>query len=195
MRVWWIQRGVSLWLGVNGQRSCILVYLPLCTYINPLWGMNEYKGIVLSQSLSDQLSFSLSVPLCWTPLGGGWSHSRHHPPPRNAYQHISRHCHHHPREPFLSSSSPSSLSSLLSTLTPKLQQVALVAILVLKKSTTCATQFICTASAFSCSWVSAHFIIAPAPLCSRLPWPDPENSISSTNLFQKDTCQQNKMGI
>ena len=52
------------------------------------WNMNEtwMNENFLSIYLSCHLSLSLSPPQRWTPLGGGWSHSRHHPPPRNALQ-------------------------------------------------------------------------------------------------------------
>ena len=49
----------------------------------------------LSIYLSCHLSLSISLPQRWTPLGGGWSHSRHHPPPRNASQHVHHLSHHH----------------------------------------------------------------------------------------------------
>ena len=45
---------------------------------------NEDFSLNLSLSLSLSL-FAISLCLSrWTPLGGGWSHSRHQPPPRNA---------------------------------------------------------------------------------------------------------------
>ena len=74
---------------------------PLCNYpfVPILTPYGEWMNTINSYlSLSCHLPFSLSLslPLRWTPLGGGWSHSRHHPPPRNA-NHQSRHqiVHHH----------------------------------------------------------------------------------------------------
>ena len=102
--------------------SCTLVYLPLCTYINPLWGMNEKKrnsSLSLNLSLSLSLFPFLNVEPPWEGAGAIVGTTPHPVMLLNAYQHIRRHCHHHPRKPFLSSSQTSSLSSLLPHSNPK----------------------------------------------------------------------------